>query len=270
MSRIAILIPTHDHGPLLGCAIDSALRQTVQDFEIIVIGDGVPADARPHVEAACKRDARIRYVERPKSARTGEPYRHEVLQKLDCELVFYLSDDDLWLPDHLELMSRALQGADFANTWSVRVGEGKEGMEALPFAGLRRQEHRWLLYNKKNRIGLSAVAHRLDAYRRLPFGWRQTPPELGTDAYMWMQWVEAAGTRFASLQQLTLLNFRSPPRKDWSLARREEELRRWLVASATPAGCLAIQKQAMAQLLKLSSVLESDWLHLKGLIPKQP
>ena len=35
-----VIVPTHDHGPLLRLAVRSALRQTVEDLEVLVIGDG--------------------------------------------------------------------------------------------------------------------------------------------------------------------------------------------------------------------------------------
>ena len=37
-----ILIPTHDHADTLRASVASALRQTVSDIEVFVMGDGVP------------------------------------------------------------------------------------------------------------------------------------------------------------------------------------------------------------------------------------
>ena len=47
---------------------------------------------------------------------------------------------------------------------------------------------------RKASIGLTGVAHTLEAYRRLPHGWRTTPPEVPTDHYMWRQWLELPGS----------------------------------------------------------------------------
>ena len=35
-----ILVPTHDHGPTLRASVASALRQTVSDIEVFIVGDG--------------------------------------------------------------------------------------------------------------------------------------------------------------------------------------------------------------------------------------
>src|SRR5438876_12186578 len=39
---VTVLVPTHDHGPLLRLSLRSALTQTVSELEIFVVGDGVP------------------------------------------------------------------------------------------------------------------------------------------------------------------------------------------------------------------------------------
>jgi GalNAc5-diNAcBac-PP-undecaprenol beta-1,3-glucosyltransferase len=52
----SILIPTHDHGPLVGLAIESALAQTVEDLEVLLVGDGVPEITREVVGELAVRD----------------------------------------------------------------------------------------------------------------------------------------------------------------------------------------------------------------------
>jgi GalNAc5-diNAcBac-PP-undecaprenol beta-1,3-glucosyltransferase len=255
MSFATVLIPTFDHGPLLGYAIDSVLMQTCQDFEIVVVGDGVPAQARPHVEAACAKDDRIRFVDRPKGARTGEPWRHEVLSKADSTIVCYVCDDDLWLPDHLEMVGQALENADFVKTWLLRIMPGGR-VSARPPWDLGRPGHRTLLREYTNRIGLSCVAHRLDAYRRLPYGWRETPAGVATDRHMWLQWLETPQVRFACLLHLGVLGFPAVMRRDWTIEKRSAELAEWLQKLRSPAGLTEIRRRGLAQLLRVATQSE--------------
>jgi len=42
---VSVVVPTHDHGPTLGPAVRSALRQTVDELEVLIVGDGMPAAA---------------------------------------------------------------------------------------------------------------------------------------------------------------------------------------------------------------------------------
>ena len=51
-----VLIPTHDHGPLVRFPIESALAQTVQQLEVFVVGDGAPelhSSSRGDASAVC-------------------------------------------------------------------------------------------------------------------------------------------------------------------------------------------------------------------------
>ncbi|HUF18169.1 MAG TPA: glycosyltransferase family A protein [Thermoanaerobaculia bacterium] len=64
--RATVIIPTFDHGPLLKYSVESALKQTVDDIDIFVVGDGVPAEHREAVSAAVRSDSRIRF---PRSSR---------------------------------------------------------------------------------------------------------------------------------------------------------------------------------------------------------
>ncbi len=99
-----VVVPTHDHGPTLRLSLASALAQTVEDIEVLVIGDGVPDVTREILADLGRRDERIRFFDHPKGPRNGEVYRHAALKDARGEVVCYLSDDDLWLPEHLETL----------------------------------------------------------------------------------------------------------------------------------------------------------------------
>ena len=60
-----VLIPTHDHGPLLPCSARSVLAQTIEEIELFIIGDGVP-DVTREVVSELMRDARVRFFDNPK------------------------------------------------------------------------------------------------------------------------------------------------------------------------------------------------------------
>src|SRR5215210_721750 len=68
-----VLIPTHDHGPLLLHSARSALAQTVEEIEVFISGDGVPEVTR-EIVSELKRDERVRFFDHPKGPRHGEIY----------------------------------------------------------------------------------------------------------------------------------------------------------------------------------------------------
>jgi len=220
-----VIIPTFDHGPTLLYSVGSALAQTVEDLEIFIIGDGVPAVTREIVAGLMSRDGRVRFFDHPKGPRHGEVYRHEALAEARGEIVCYLSDDDLWTPEHVETMLRLLRDSDFAHTLPVCVDDCGRLFGPLLDLSLPR-ERRLVLAGRKN-ASLSSMGHTLEMYRRLPFGWRTTPRGVPTDGYMQQQFLAQPDCRAASCTRPTTVHFMSPARVHWSLEERVAELGRW-------------------------------------------
>ncbi len=118
-------------------------------------------------------DPRVRWFDNPKGPRHGELHRHAALQEARGEIVCYLCDDDLWLPDHVERMRALLDGHDFAYACPFWIDP--QGEIRCYRVDLRLPYFRELFAAGENRIPLSCGAHTLDLYRRLPAGWRTTP-----------------------------------------------------------------------------------------------
>ena len=175
--RATVLIPTHDHGATLLYSTRSALAQTVREIEVFIVGDGMSPDTTLAADELERADTRVRVFRHPKGPRHGEIYRHSALAEASGAIVCYLSDDDLWLPNHVEVMEELLRAADFAHTLGIRVsrtaacGWGTKWISAC-------QAFATLVFTPGLRVGgtsLSAMAHTLAMYRRLPVGWDTTP-----------------------------------------------------------------------------------------------
>jgi glycosyltransferase involved in cell wall biosynthesis len=230
MVRATVVIPTHDHQDMIMRAIASVRRQTIQDYEVFVIGDGVPERTRALMAEVCAEDKRFRYFDHPKGPRTGEIYRHQALQEATGEVVCYLADDDLWLPDHLTTMLEAGSSADFFH--SMHLGIHPESGFYCILSSVEDEAVRYMLRNgTDNKFGLSFCAHTLNAYRSLPFGWRTSPDGVPTDLHMWQQFLQQPNIRARTVFKITALNFAAPQRKGWSREQRLQELDKWLEAS---------------------------------------
>ena len=169
-----VIIPTYDHGPTLRPALESALAQTVADIEVFVIGDGVPEVTREIMSAFARSDERVRFFDHPKGPRNGELYRHEALKEACGEIVCYLSDDDLWFPEHVETMQEPLDGSDFVGAHPVHVtpeGELLSWPSDLSIPGFPSPcspaARTSSLFPGRSTPWL---------YRRLPEGWTGPPP----------------------------------------------------------------------------------------------
>jgi hypothetical protein len=232
MPTATVLIPTHSHGRLLDFAVQSALDQTVSDIEVVIVGDGADEATRAAATAHVARDRRVRFFDNPKGARHGEALRHEALQAARGDIVCYLSDDDLWLPQHIEGLAGALADADFAHVLPLYVSAAQE--ISVHGGHLSAGWSRARIETGINFIPLSAAAHTRAFYKRLPHGWRPAPPDCPTDLYMWQQMLAADGCRAMSTMRATLLNFPAPMRTGWSLEQRAAELSGWSARLRVP------------------------------------
>jgi hypothetical protein len=228
--RATVIIPTHNHGPLVRLAVESALRQSEPRLEVIIVGDGATPETAAAAAAAAATDNRVRFMAFPKAAPRGEPHRHAMVQEARGEIVCYLCDDDLWTSDHVATMLDLLGpgGADFAMTLQVRpMPAGGLGLGPPGYVDLALPLHRRLCAQPTSGFanGLSCVAHTTAFYRSLPFGWRPAPPRTASDGWMWKQCLTQPGVRAISRRRATALHLHSPVRRYWPIERRLTEMR---------------------------------------------
>jgi glycosyltransferase involved in cell wall biosynthesis len=226
-----ILIPTHRHAAFLPFAIRSALDQDGASVEVFAVGDGVEGATREVVEELAV-DARLRFFDFPKGPRYGEVHRHRALAEATGRVVCYLEDDDLLLPDHVATMVRLLEHADFAHSAPAWIED--TGRLVFEPWNMARPEFAWLMRTGRGSVGLTGAAHTLVAYRRLPHGWRTTPPELPTDRYMWLQWLDLPGFRGVTSDRLTHLHFPEHQWRRFTDGERARFLDDWLRRSREP------------------------------------
>ena len=99
MPTVSIVIPAYNHARFLKATIESALGQTWRDYEIVVVDDGSKDDT-PAV-AAQFGDA-IRYIRQTNQGMAAT--RNTALRHAAGEIISFLDDDDLWLPDYLSVV----------------------------------------------------------------------------------------------------------------------------------------------------------------------
>lgn len=221
-----MLVPTHDHGDLLSLSVASALAQTVEDLEVFIVLDGADAETVTVAEHLANADGRVRLFRHAKGERHGEAHRHAALQEARGRIVCYLSDDDLWAPDHVEYMDGLLSDADFAHSLAVVGLPSGEGYARF-IGSLGDPWYIERMLSGKNFIPLSTAGHTMAAYAALPVGWSPAPTTIPTDLHMWIKFLASSGTRVMSGNRLTVLHLPASDRSGMTAGERLAELASW-------------------------------------------
>jgi len=119
---VSVIIPTYNWSSALRYAIRSVLWQTLGNFELLVVGDGCTDDSAEVV--ASFGDPRIRWHNLPENSGNQPAPNNAGIAMARGRYIAYLGHDDLWTPDHLARLVKALEetGADLAYSWAELIG----------------------------------------------------------------------------------------------------------------------------------------------------
>lgn len=215
--RVTAIMATYNWSSVLPYSIGSVLRQTLTDFELLVVGDGCTDDSEQVV--ASLGDPRVRWINLPANTGHQSGPNNEGLRQARGEIIAYLGHDDLWLPHHLALLVAALdRGADVAAGIVSIVWPDRSETDPTFF----RPE----LYG----YGMppSGLLYRRPVLESLG-GWRDYRELRGTvpDADL-LQRAHAAGYRIATVPRLTAIKFPAGARRNVYRERPSHEQAQWL------------------------------------------
>ena len=124
--RFSVVIAAYEAAGTVGDAVASVLRQSRDDFEVIVIDDG----SRDGTAAAATRagDPRVRVHSQSNAGPSAA--RNRGIELARGELVSMLDSDDLWLPGYLAAMDAALEqnplaGLAYTDAYALYVPSGR-------------------------------------------------------------------------------------------------------------------------------------------------
>jgi glycosyltransferase involved in cell wall biosynthesis len=103
---VSVVLPTHNRREMLREALESVARQTLADWEVIVVDDASdpPASLSNGVAIEARRIRLIRH----ERARGGPAAKNTGIKAAQGEFVAFLDDDDLYQPTYLEAAVSAL------------------------------------------------------------------------------------------------------------------------------------------------------------------
>lgn len=96
---VSVVIPTYNRAEQVLKAINSVLKQSYSDFEVLVCDDGSTDDTEERIRAID--DSRVRYLKQENKGPGAA--RNLGLKNAKGDLIAFLDSDDFWTPEHLEV-----------------------------------------------------------------------------------------------------------------------------------------------------------------------
>lgn len=256
-TTFGVAIPTHNRCETVLLATLSALRQTRPPEQVIVLCDGC-TDTTVSVIRALD-DPKVSAVELPKAPGYAYGHRNRALELTDANVVLWLADDDLLLPNHLERIGELWDRgtADLVTSPAIVIHPG----DALEWIGADWSVplHRDSLERGNTNV-MASVSARAQLVRDVG-GWDATQPRWG-DWDLWKRLL-AAGARAADTGEATVLHFRATGR-DQPWPDRVAQNTRWLERISDPAQLPDVQRTLRTLRAEREAILMSLLEHLEA------
>lgn len=239
-----VLMPTHNRADVLPFAIRSVLNQTVEDFELLVVGDGC-TDGTAQVMAQIT-DPRVTWLDLPKAPGFGYANRNIALGQARGALFAFAAHDDLYLPDHLERMARMFEIDSVQWAYSRPLWVRDDGV-VVPFFGNVAFGAAARHFRVANTIPAGCVVYRRNLHDSAG-GW---PADIakGGDWHMWQTMLDGLPpTAMRFVREPTQLHFRA----NW------RDTGRWAPRPLAYLSAMADSSLSWPKVLKLGPIPEGE------------
>jgi glycosyltransferase involved in cell wall biosynthesis len=129
MAFISIITPLHNKGSYISETIESVLRQSFIDWEMIIVENHSSDDGPKIAKDYSSRDSRIRYFDAPAEIRGPGSARNFGLEKAAGEWALFLDADDLVLTGHFENQVELIESQPDAGLIVCQWLQGRELQE---------------------------------------------------------------------------------------------------------------------------------------------
>ena len=204
---VSIVIATYQWSGALRCALRSVLRQTLQDFEVLVVGDGCTDDSEAVVGSFG--DARLRWHNLPANTGGQSAPNNQGFALSTGRYIAYLGHDDIWYPTHLQSLVETIEArqADLAYAVAMVYGPAESGTRFV--TGLLGAEG----FTERDCVPPSSILLRRALLDRIG-PWRP-PTSLGVPVdYDLERRALREGAVFAGTEELTVFKFNTAYRRN--------------------------------------------------------
>ena len=163
--KISCIITTFNRPKMLQRALDSVLVQTFTDFEVIIVDD---CSDKPVKLKLPKNENRVTVIRLPYNTGYQVKPKNVGIMVSRGKMISYLDDDNVYLPNHLEVLYEAITKTQADVVYGNRVYKSKDprekrfmGKMSFPF-NLNQIEH-------SNYIDTSDIMHTIQAINDIGF-----------------------------------------------------------------------------------------------------
>lgn len=105
---VSIITPSYKSEKFISETIESALSQTYENWEMLIVDDCSPDNSNEIIENYCKKDNRIKLIKLEKNIGPSRA-RNEAIRQARGGYIAFLDSDDIWLPSKLEKQIKFMQ-----------------------------------------------------------------------------------------------------------------------------------------------------------------
>jgi len=175
MPQVSVIMPCFNHGRFVRDSVDSILRQTHTDWELIIIDDCSADDAWETIQAFARCDRRIKAIKHAHNLGASKS-RNDGLRIAEGDFIGFCDADDIWEPDKLRHQLELLRnnpGFDLVYCDAIIIDEegqptGRRFSQIFPPPRLPSGE----LFGKlmsRNFINMQSVLMRRECVRRVGY-----------------------------------------------------------------------------------------------------
>ncbi len=121
----SVVIPLYNKEKSISKTLESVLRQTHKDFEILVVNDGSTDKSAEVVAELAKQDSRIRLLNKPNGGVCSA--RNMGIENAQYDYIAFLDGDDIWDEKYLTEQVRMITDFPKATMWGINFAEIENG-----------------------------------------------------------------------------------------------------------------------------------------------
>lgn len=106
-AKVSIFIPVYNGGNFLKYSIESVMRQTYTDWELLCVDDSSTDDSYKQLMQYHQKDERVRAFQKPNGGNVPKSWNF-IFPYISGDYVMYMSQDDMIDPDALQKMVHAM------------------------------------------------------------------------------------------------------------------------------------------------------------------